>query len=170
MLPLMAGVLAKEGRSVATTAIAACMVVPQIIVVIASPFIGRKSEAWGRRPLLMLCFAALALRGALFAFVNDPYSVVAVQVLDGVSAAMLGVMFPLVVADITRTTGRFNLALGAVGSAMGVGAALSTTLAGTLYDRMGGMIAFSGLACIALVGLVLTIVLMPETRPRPVMD
>lgn len=166
MLPLMAGVLAKEGRSVATTAIAACMVVPQIIVVIASPFIGRKSAVWGRRPLLILCFAALALRGALFAFVNDPYSVVAVQALDGVSAAMLGVMFPLIVADITRTTGRFNLALGAVGSAMGIGAALSTTLAGSLYDRMGGMIAFSGLACIAVLGLVLTIVLMPETRPK----
>lgn len=167
MLPLMAGVLAKEGRSVATTAIAACMVVPQIIVVIASPFIGRKSAAWGRRPLLILSFAALALRGALFAFVDDPYSVVAVQTLDGVSAAMLGVLFPLIVADITRATGRFNLALGAVGSAMGIGAAFSTTLAGALYDRLGGMVAFSGLASIAVLGLVVTIALMPETRQKP---
>ncbi len=166
MLPLMGGILASEGRSVATSTIAACMVVPQIIVAVASPFVGRQSESWGRRPLLLLCFAALATRAALFALVSDPYSVVAVQLLDGVSAAVLGVMFPLVIADITRNTGRFTLALGAVGSAMGIGAALSTTLAGYLFDRAGATVTFSVLAGIALVGLALAWLMMPETRPK----
>lgn len=166
MLPLMGGILASEGRSVATSAIAACMIVPQIIVVAASPFVGRKSEGWGRRPLLLVCFAALATRATLFALVSNPYSVIAVQLLDGVSAAVLGVMFPLIIADITRSTGRFNLALGAVGSAMGIGAALSTSLAGYLFDRAGATITFSVLAGIALLGLGLAWLLMPETRPR----
>ncbi|MFZ1886179.1 MAG: MFS transporter [Rhodoplanes sp.] len=70
MLPLMGGILASEGRSIATSAIAACMIVPQIIVVAASPFVGRKTERWGRRPLLLVCFAALATRAALFAFIT----------------------------------------------------------------------------------------------------
>ena len=166
MLPLMGGILASEGRSVATSAIAACMIVPQIIVVAAAPFVGRKAERWGRRPLLVACFAALATRATLFALVSNPYSVVAVQLLDGVSAAVLGVMFPLIIADITRNTGRFNLALGAVGSAMGIGAALSTTLAGFVYDRAGAAIAFSSLAGIALLGLGLAWLAMPETRPN----
>ncbi len=166
MLPLMAGILASEGRTAATTTIAACMVVPQIIVAAASPFVGRKSEGWGRRPLLLVCFAALATRAALFALVSNPYSVIGVQLLDGVSAAVLGVMFPLIIADITRTTGRFNLALGAVGSAMGIGAALSTTLAGYLFDRAGATVTFSVLAGIAFLGLGLAWLLMPETRPK----
>ncbi len=166
MLPLMGGILASEGRSVATSTIAACMVVPQIIVAVASPFVGRKSESWGRRPLLVLCFAALATRAALFALVSNPYSVIAVQLLDGVSAAVLGVMFPLIIADITRSTGRFTLALGAVGSAMGIGAALSTTLAGYLFDRAGATITFSVLGGIALFGLALAWLMMPETRPK----
>src|SRR5262249_28196781 len=95
-----------------------------------------------------------------------PSAVVAVQVLDGISAAVLGVMFPLVIADITRGTGRFNLALGMVGTAMGIGAALSTTLAGYLTDHFGCGTTFFGLAAIATAGLALVFILMPETRPE----
>jgi MFS family permease len=166
VLPLMGGIFAAERHSLATSAIAACMIVPQVIVVVASPMVGRKAERWGRRPLLLVCFAALATRAALFALVSNPYSVIAVQLLDGVSAALLGVMFPLIIADITYDTGRFNLALGAVGSAMGIGAALSTTLAGFMFDRAGATITFSVLAGIAFLGLALAWLLMPETRPK----
>jgi MFS family permease len=81
--------------------------------------------------------------------VTSPYAVVAVQALDGISAAILGVTLPLVVADITRGTGRFNLGLGIVGSAVGIGAALSTTLAGYTIDRFGSGVAFCGLASVA---------------------
>jgi len=83
-----------------------------------------------------------------------------------VSAAVLGVMFPLVVADVTRESGRFNLALGIVGSAMGVGAALSTTMAGYMADHFGRGIAFVALAGAAAVGLALVALLLPETRPQ----
>jgi hypothetical protein len=84
----------------------------------------------GRRPLLYLCFAARAARGVLFALVTNPCLVVAIQVLDGVSAAIPGVTLPLIVADITRGTGRFNLGLGNVGTAVSIGAALTPALAG----------------------------------------
>jgi MFS family permease len=89
-----------------------------------------------------------------------------VQALDGVCAAVLGVLIPLVVADITRGTGRFNLGLGIVGSAVGVGAALSTTLAGYAIDHFGSAAAFCGLAAIAVCGLIAAWLFLPETR-RP---
>ena len=114
--------------------------------------------------MLFLCFSALAIRGVLFAFVTTPYLVVAVQVLDGVCAAILGVILPLVVADITRGTGRFNLGLGIVGSAVGIGAALSTTLAGYASDHFGSSIAFFSLAAVAGCGVALVWLLLPETR------
>jgi MFS family permease len=103
------------------------------------------------------------VRGILFAVVTDPYLIVAVQALDGVSAAVLGVVLTLVVADITRGTGRFNLGLGIVGSAVGIGAAFSTTLGGYAMDHFGRTVAFPSLAAIAACGLAL-LWLLPETR------
>jgi predicted MFS family arabinose efflux permease len=111
------------------------------------------------------------IRGLLFATVSDPYLLVAVQLLDGVAAAVFGVMVPLVIADVARGTGRFNLSQGIVGTASGVGAATSTTLAGYVGDHFGSSIAFLGLAGIAAVGLVTVWALMPETGPpRPKLD
>ena len=168
MLPLMSGILTNRTGTTAMVWVAACMIVPQLIVAGVSPFVGRKAKIWGRRPLLLLCFAALLLRGLFFALTSDPYLVVLAQALDGVSAAVLAVLFPLIIADITWERGRFNLALGIVGSAMGIGAALSTTLAGYAFDHFGSMVAFLGLGSIAAAGLAVVYLLMPETRPEPV--
>jgi predicted MFS family arabinose efflux permease len=165
MLPLMGSLLTVRSSEWASTLIAACIIVPQLIVAGFAPAIGRAADSWGRRPLLLLCFAALVARGLLFAIVSSPYLVIAVQMLDGVSAAVLGVTLPLVVADITRGTGRFNLALGIVGSAVGIGAALSTTVAGYAIDHFGSALAFGGLALIAACGLAAVSLLFRETRP-----
>src|SRR5438445_10255161 len=165
MLPLSGGILTLRSSQWATTFIGACIVVPQLVVAGFAPWIGRVADGWGRRPLLFFCFVALAARGVLFGFVASPYLVVVVQVLDGVCAAILGVVLPLVVADVTRGTGRFNLGLGVVGSAVGIGAALSTTLAGYASDHFGSSIAFFGLAFIGACGLALVGLLLPETRP-----
>ena len=104
MLPLMGGILTLRSSQWASTLIGACIVVPQLVVAGFAPWVGRVADSWGRRPLLLFCFLALALRGVLFAFVADPYLIVVVQILDGVCAAVLGVALPLVVADITRGT------------------------------------------------------------------
>ena len=141
------------------------MIVPQLVVAVCAPWIGRQAERWGRRPFLMVAFAALALRALLFALVRDPYLVVAAQLLDGISAAAIGIMVPLICADITRRTGRYSLALGIVGSAVGIGASFSTLLGGYMFDQVGATLTFLGLAAIAGGGLVLVWLVMPETRP-----
>jgi MFS family permease len=165
MLPLMAGIVTLRASEWASTLIAACIVVPQLVVAGSAPWVGRVADSWGRRPPLLFCFVALALRAVLFVFVSDPYLIVVVQTLDGVCAAVLGVTVPLVVADITRGTGRFNLGLGVIGSAVGIGAALSTTLAGYAIDHFGSSVTFLGLASVATCGLLLVGLLLPETRP-----
>jgi predicted MFS family arabinose efflux permease len=164
MLPLMAGVVTTRSSQWAPVLIAACIIVPQAIVALTSPSVGRKAQQWGRRPLLLLGFAALAIRGLLFATVTDPYLLVAVQVFDGVTAAVFSVMIPLIVADVAFGSGHFNLAQGIVGTATGIGAALSTVLAGYVSDKLGHAVAFTGLAGIAALGFVLIALLMPETR------
>jgi predicted MFS family arabinose efflux permease len=164
MLPLMAGVVTTRSSQWAPVLIAFCIVVPQAIVALMSPSVGRMAQQWGRQPLLLLGFAALAVRGALFATVRDPYLLVAVQLFDGVTAAVFSVMVPLIVADVAFGSGHFNLAQGIVGTATGIGASLSTVLAGYVSDRFGGGVAFAGLAGIAAAGLAMIWLLMPETR------
>jgi predicted MFS family arabinose efflux permease len=114
----------------------------------------------------MLGFAMVAIRGLLFAAVTDPYLLVAAQVFDGIAASVFSVMVPFIVADIARGTGRFNLSLGIVGTGTGIGASLSTTLAGYASDHFGSSVAFIILAAIAAVGLAMVWALMPETRPH----
>jgi MFS family permease len=168
MLPLVGSIMTLRSGEWASTLMGACIVVPQLVVAAFAPWVGRAADSFGRRPLLFLCFGALVLRGVLFALIADPYLVIGIQVLDGVCAAVLGVVVPLVVADIMRGTGRFNLGLGVVGSAIGIGAALSTTLAGYTMDHFGAAAAFCALASLAAGGLASVWLLMPETRPQPV--
>ncbi|XUM20043.1 MFS transporter [Bradyrhizobium oligotrophicum S58] len=166
MLPLMAGVVTTKSSEWAPMLIAFCIVVPQAIVALTSPSVGAVAQQWGRRPLLMLGFAALATRGALFAVVHDPYVLVAVQIFDGVTAAVFAVMIPLTVADVAFGSGHFNLAQGIVGTASGIGGSLSTVVAGFASDRYGSATAFMGLSGVALTGLLLIALLMPETGQR----
>ena len=165
MLPLVGSIVTMRSARWATLIIAACIVVPQLVVAILSPWVGTRAQIWGRRPLLLIGFAALPIRGLLLTFVSDPSLLIAVQILDGVTASVFAVMVPLVVADLTRGTGHFNLGQGILGTATGIGASLSATLAGYLTDHFGSAAAFGSLATIALAGFTLVWFLMPETRP-----
>ena len=80
----------------------------------------------------------LAARGALYTVSdNGPFWLVGVQALDGVGAGIFGALFPVVIADLTKGTGRFNVSQGAVATAQGLGAALSASLAGAIIVGAG---------------------------------
>ena len=166
MLPLAASLVTLRSDKLATILVAAAIVGPQLTVTALSPVVGRFADSWGRRPLLLFGFGALAVRGVLFALLADPRALVAIQLLDGISAAALGVLVPLTIAVLTRQCGHFNLAQGSVGCAMGLGASVSTTLSGYVSDNYGGAAAFDMLAVIAVGGVSLMAFAMPETKPR----
>ncbi len=165
MLPLVAGEITKEAAGQAELIIAACILAPQLIGAAMSPRIGQLAETIGRRPVLLVGFAALPLRGLLLATTSDPWLTVLFQLLDGVSSATFGVMLPLIAADLTRGTGRFNLCMGFFGLAMGIGASFSTTLAGFVADRSVSLsfliLALAGAICVLMVWL-----LFGDTTPR----
>jgi MFS family permease len=167
MLPLMGSVLTMRSSQWAILMIAASIVGPQLVVALLSPWVGHKARTWGRRPLLLAAFAALPLRGFLFAVVTNPVPLVMVQLLDGITAAVFAVLVPLVIADVTRGTGHFNLGQGIVGTTIGIGASMSPTYAGWLSDHFSSQTAFLGLTLIAILGFVTTWALMPETLPAP---
>lgn len=168
MLPLASSAITKQLPGQASLLIAACIVLPQLVMALLSPRVGQLAEAHGRKAILLLGFAILPLRGVLLAILPDPALVILVQVLDGMTAACFGVMVPLVTTDISARSGHLNLSLGFVGFAIGVGATLSTTVAGWISDNFGDPAAFLALALMAFAALLLVWLAMPETRPSRV--
>jgi predicted MFS family arabinose efflux permease len=164
MLPLVGSVFTMRSAHSPTILIAACIIVPQVMVALLSPSVGKKGQSWGRRPLLLIGFAALPVRGLCLGLVQDPTMFVVVQLLDGISASVLGVIVPLSAADTTRDNGGFAMAQGVVGTAMGLGASFSSTMAGALTDHFGSRLAFFGLTGVGLVALAVAVVFIPETR------
>ena len=166
MMPLASGRLGAQHHAQSELVTSALVVVPQLVTGLIAMWIARRADGWGRRPLLLAGYALLPVRALFFALVPDPWWLVAVQALDGVTAAVIGIMMPLVVADLVRGSGRYNLAQGAAGTATGIGAALSTVASGYVAQLFGYAAGFSGLALVALSGLALIYWFLPETRPR----
>jgi MFS family permease len=165
MLPLAGEALVFSKEAFSSLIVSALIIVPQLIVALMASWAGRRANTWGRRPLLLVGFAALPIRALVFAWTTSPMVLIAAQILDGVSGTMLGVLTALIVSDLTRSTGRFSLALGFVGTMSGIGASLSTSLTGLVAGSFGRAAGFLSIAAVALVALLLLWLRMPETNP-----
>jgi MFS family permease len=169
LLPLALNGLARHGGAPGFV-VSASIVVPQIIAASIAPWAGRLTQRIGRRPVLLVGFAAVPLRAVLFAVLPGALPLTVFQALDGVSAAVFGLMLPLIAADLTQRTGYLNLAIGALGLASGLGATFSTVIAGSIGDRFGDLMMFLFLAAVGTLAVVLLWLVMPETRPARTRD
>jgi MFS family permease len=165
MLPLAGAAVTMRAGNFANVIIAACIVVPQLVVAMLSPWVGRAAQKVGRKRLLLLGWGALPLRGLLLAVLPGAWPLVIGQAVSGVSAAVFGVLLPLLAADLTIGTSHFNLCMGVLGLAVYLGAAASTAMSGDIADRASMAAAFLVLAAIGLIGFLLVWLAMPETRP-----
>lgn len=167
LLPLVGQKLALSNREFATAMMSACIIAAQLIMLPIALFAGQKAEQWGRKPVLIIGFAVLPVRALLYSLSNHGAWLIAVQLLDGVGAGIWGVLTPLVVADLTRGTGRYNLALGGIATAQGIGASSSGLAAGLIVDHFGYDAAFLTAAGVALAALAVLGFGLPETAPPP---
>ena len=165
MLPLAGVEITKRADEEASLIIAACILVPQLVVALLSPLAGRAAEQWGRRGVLLVGFCALPARAALLAVVTDPMWIIPVQALDGLGGAVFGVITPLVAADISGRGGRFSLRMGILGLAIGVAATASNILAGVIASNLGAQTAFIALGLLGISAVMTVGLAMPETRP-----
>ncbi|MGH7123726.1 MAG: MFS transporter [Stellaceae bacterium] len=165
LLPLVGQKLAAAHPREATALMSACIIAAQLVMLPIALLVGRTAGSWGRKPLFLAGFAILPIRAVLYTLSDNSAWLLAVQLLDGIGAGIFGALAPLVIADIMRGTGRFNLAQGAVATLQGVGASLSGLVAGEMVDHLGYGAAFLGLGAAALVAVVVFAFGMPETGP-----
>jgi MFS family permease len=163
MLPQLGEMLSKGNPKAAAPFMSACIIVTQLVIAISAAWIGSRAGTKGRKPLLLLGFGVLPLRGVLYTLTHATGALIAIQTLDGVANAIFGIVSILVIKDRTEGTGRFNLAAGALATMVGIGAALSTTIGGVLIQHVNYRASFLGLAAIALVAFGLLWYFVPET-------
>jgi MFS family permease len=166
MLPLVGELLSKGKDGASSIYMSACIVAAQLVMIPVAIVTGKLADPWGRKPLFMIGFAVLALRGILYTLGKGAVYLIAVQSLDGVGAAIFGVLWIIIISDLARGTGRFNLLQGAIQAALGLGAFLSNFLAGFVVKSFGHNAGFLGLAGIALTGLAFFALFMPETKDQ----
>ena len=164
MLPLVGQKLALQDKNMGTSLMSACIVAAQVVMVPFAMLVGARADRWGHKRFFLAALLILPIRGVLYTLSDNPFWLVGVQLLDGVGAGIFGAIFPVIVADLMRNTGRFNVAQGAVITAQSIGAALSTTLAGVVVVGAGYSAAFITLGAVAAIGAIVCLVALPETR------
>ena len=164
MLPLVGEKVTHGMGRGASVLMSACIIAAQFVMVPVAVITSRYAESWGRKPVFLVGFAMLPIRSLLYTLTANPYLLVGIQLLDGIGAGIFGVVSVLVVADLTRGTGRLNLTLGALATATGLGAALSNVLTGYVVKAWGFDLGFLTLAAIAAIGLSFHAVFIPETK------
>jgi MFS family permease len=163
LLPLVGQKLAAAYPKEATAMMSTCIIAAQAVMLPFALLVGRTADTWGRKPLFLFGFAILPIRAVLYTLSDNSFWLIGVQLLDGVGAGIFGALTPLVVADIMRGTGRYNLALGAIGTMVGIGASLSGLAAGVIVDHFGYSATFLTLGAAALVAVIVFALGMPET-------
>jgi MFS family permease len=167
LLPLVGQKLALANKEFATAMMSTCIIAAQLVMLPIAPFTGRKADSWGRKPILLIGFAILHCRAVLYTLSNDNICLISVQLLDGVGVGIFGALTPLIIADLMRGTGCYNLALGAFATTQGIGASFSGLAAGLIVDHFGYGTAFLTLGGVAGIALTILLLLMPETAcPR----
>jgi MFS family permease len=167
LLPLVGQKLAAAYPQEATAMMSSCIVAAQLVMLPIALLVGRTADRWGRKPLFLAGFVVLPIRAVLYTLSDNSFWLIGVQLLDGVGAGVFGALTPLVIADIMRGTGRFNLAQGAIATVQGIGASLSGLVAGVIVDHFGYSSAFLALAAAAAAALTVFALGMPETTDRP---
>ncbi|WP_316188475.1 MULTISPECIES: MFS transporter [unclassified Bradyrhizobium] len=163
MLPLVGQKLALQDKNLGTSLMSACIAAAQLVMVPMALLVGVRADRWGHKRFFLTALLILPLRAVLYTLSDDKAWLVGVQLLDGVGAGIFGAIMPVIVADLMRGTGRFNIAQGAVITAQSIGAALSTALAGLVVVHSGYSAAFLVLGAAAALAVIVCWLLLPET-------
>jgi len=170
LLPVVGQNLGHNSGATSPLYMAAMLAVPQLVVALLAPWIGYWSELRGRKLLLIAGFGFAVLRALLFAVTASPAAMVVIQILDGITGAIVTVLTILVITDLTSGTGRFNLAQGIFGALTGVSAAIGAGVFGFVAYRFGDLSALLAMAGGIAAGMALLYAALPETKPAKYED
>ncbi len=128
---------------------------------LATPFIGRLSDKYGRKPLLLLSLSGTALSFFMAAFAPSALFLFLARALDGITAGNI----PVASAVISDTTNEKERAkgFGIIGASFGFGFIFGPAIA-TLTLSYGMNMPFIIAGIVSLITVIFTAVFLPETN------
>ncbi|MGE0551320.1 MAG: MFS transporter [Kofleriaceae bacterium] len=130
---------------------------------ISTPIIGRLSDQYGRRRLLLLSQSGTCLGFLLLGSATSLWMVFAGRILDGLTAGNLSIA-QAYISDHTKPENRAK-AFGVIGIAFGVGFVFGPVLGGVLLADHGHQMPFLVAAGLSALSIVCTYVLLPHELP-----
>ncbi len=162
MLPLMVQRIASIDSKSSNVHVPIALFLTEMVMIPVCYAAGKRAK-FGRKPLLIISYLFLLIRGFSFTFTSDPNMLVALQVLDGISAGIFGLMLTLVISDLSVDTGRFNATLTTMGMFFTLTNGVSNLIFGFATGKFGYPVAFSTMAVCAAIGGIIIWTLVPET-------
>jgi len=163
-LPLVGELLAQKNPKTDSLFMASSIILAQGVMIGVAYSLKFFVNQYGRKQIFLIGFLALPIRALLYTLTQDPFFLLAVQLLDGIGAGIFGVIAVVIVSDLVKGTGRFNFSLSVVILCQGIGASLSNVLAGYSVNFFGFDGGFLTLALFAAIGLLFFWFFMPETK------
>jgi MFS family permease len=159
IIPILYGYSKKFGLSDFDNGLLfACFSVCQFI---ATPIIGRMSDKYGRRPMLLISIIGTAASFITMAFAPNVAFLFIARALDGLTAGNIPVIFA-VISDFTQPQDRPK-AFGLVGAAFSFGFIFGPAIS-ALTVHLGQAVPFVIAAVITIIAAVLTALYLPETN------
>jgi DHA1 family tetracycline resistance protein-like MFS transporter len=131
-----------------------------VMQLIFSPILGRLSDKYGRRPVLLLSLIGTGIGFLIMGFATTLWMLFAGRVLDGITGGNISTA-QAYIADITSPEERAK-GMGIVGAAFGLGFIFGPPIGGIL-SRWGIGVPFIFAACLAFANAVLLYFTLPET-------
>jgi MFS family permease len=163
MLPLVGQKMGLSDKKNSALYLSGAIIIAQGVMIFVASIAGRNADH-GRKKIMLIAFLLLPLRAFLFSIIGDPFLLSFFQILDGIGAGIFGVVSILMMADLSKGTGHFNLLQGIVYSSMGLGGALSIIYGGYVVKSYGYNIGFVSLAFTGIVAFMFFLFFIKETK------
>lgn len=133
-----------------------------LMQLLCAPVIGSLSDRFGRRPVILISAAGLALDWVLMALAPNLWWLVVGRVLGGMTSASASALFAYL-ADVTPPEGRAR-AFGITGAAISAGFVLGPALGGVLGD-IGPRLPFWVAGALSALAFLYGLIVLPESLP-----
>ena len=160
LIPILPS-FAKVELLVDETAIGIAIAIYSFVQFLFNPVLGRLSDKYGRKPVIVVSLLINAIGYVIFAFTTSYVVLLISRIVAGIGGSSIGVA-QAYIADVTTKENRAK-GMGIIGSAFGLGFVFGPLIGGFL-SSYGYMITGFGSASFSILAFILTLILLPESN------